>query len=108
LEDLLGGLLASFAVPARMKKPLDFDVASNPHNALLETEEPAYDHPSQLSSSSRGAAAATTAVTLPHVAHGHIFSRPHARSAMSFPAVAFSVTAGIVPAGPAFAGLFPV
>src|SRR6188768_4008448 len=50
LEDLLGGLLASFAVPARMKKPLDFDVASNPHDALLETEEPAHDHRSQLSS----------------------------------------------------------
>jgi hypothetical protein len=29
-----------------MKKLLDFDVASNPHNALLETEEPAHDHPS--------------------------------------------------------------
>jgi hypothetical protein len=51
LLGVLGGLLASFAVPARMKKPLDFDVASNPHNALLETEEPAHDHPSQLSSS---------------------------------------------------------
>jgi len=33
-----------------MKKLLDFDVASNPHNALLKTEEPAHDHPSQLSS----------------------------------------------------------
>ena len=28
-----------------MKNPLDFDVASNPHNALLASEEPDHDHP---------------------------------------------------------------
>jgi hypothetical protein len=58
-----------------MKKPLDFDAASNPHNALLETEEPAHDHPPQLSPAFPPAflgalAASSTAVTLPHIAQG--------------------------------------
>ena len=92
-------LLAGFAAQAGMKKLLDFDVASNPHNALLETEEPAHDHPSQLSLPFVGAVAATTAVTLQHVAHGRTFPRPDARSAMSP-----SVTAGIVPGRFGFRG----
>jgi len=49
-----------------MKKPLDFNVASNPHNALLATREPAHDHPSQLSSVfACGLAANSSAVILP-------------------------------------------
>jgi hypothetical protein len=55
---------------------------------------------------SLGAVAAATAVTLPHVAHGQgrIFAQPDARSAMSFPALALSVTAGIVPGRFGFRG----
>jgi len=53
---------------------------------------------------SLGAVAATTAVTLPHAAQGRIFPRPDARSAMGFPAVAASLTAGIVPGRSSFRG----
>jgi hypothetical protein len=51
-----------------------------------------------------GAVAATAAVTLPHAAQGRIFPRPDARSAMSYPAVALSVMAGIVPGRSGFRG----
>jgi hypothetical protein len=67
---LLASVACRFAATARMKKPLDFNVASNPHNALLETEEPAMTTRRSFLHLSLGAAAATTAaVTLPHVAH---------------------------------------
>ena len=34
-QELFRGLLASFTAAACMKKPLDFDAASNRHNAIL-------------------------------------------------------------------------
>ena len=52
---------------------------------------------------SLGAVAATTAVTLPHAAQGRIFPRPDARSFRPWRS-----RPGLFPAGPAFAGLFPV
>src|SRR5271170_2182826 len=37
-----------------LKTSLDFDAASNPHNALLETEEHDHDNPPRLSGCSLG------------------------------------------------------
>jgi pimeloyl-ACP methyl ester carboxylesterase len=69
--EICPGMIASFAAPSGMKKPLDFDVASNPHNALLETEEPPMTTRRSFLHLSLGAvAASSTAVTLPHVAQG--------------------------------------
>ena len=54
-----------------MKKPLDFDVASNPHNALLATEEHAHDYRrSFLQFSFGGLAATSPAVIFPQAVRG--------------------------------------